>query len=102
MFKNVALNFPSSRAGPADNGSLAPASRLSKNSREQPPSKTLSVFHPPASKHANLSGRNIGKSTRYRTFYLDELHDLYDAENQLIKALPKMAGIHFGRIARRL
>jgi len=39
----------------------------------------------------NLSGRTIVKINSLQDLYLDELRDLYDAENQLIKALPKMA-----------
>lgn len=31
------------------------------------------------------------KENNLKELYLDELHDLFDAEQQLIKALPKMA-----------
>lgn len=33
----------------------------------------------------------MAKDNTFKGFFLDELRDLYDAENQLIKALPKMA-----------
>jgi ferritin-like metal-binding protein YciE len=38
-----------------------------------------------------LSGRNAVEIDSLRELYVEQLRDLYDAENQLIKALPKMA-----------
>jgi ferritin-like metal-binding protein YciE len=38
-----------------------------------------------------LSGRNAVEINSLRELYIDHLRDLYDAENQLIKALPRMA-----------
>ncbi|MGA7274779.1 MAG: DUF892 family protein, partial [Candidatus Udaeobacter sp.] len=39
-----------------------------------------------------LEGKTNGmKLDTLKTLYIDELRDLYNAENQLIKALPKMA-----------
>jgi ferritin-like metal-binding protein YciE len=38
-----------------------------------------------------LSGRNAVEINSLRELYVEHLRDLYDAENQLIKALPKMA-----------
>lgn len=32
------------------------------------------------------------KANSLRELYLEELQDLYDAENQIIRALPKMIG----------
>jgi len=34
-----------------------------------------------------------------KKLYVDELKDLYSAENQLVKALPKMASQNIGRAA---
>ena len=31
------------------------------------------------------------KSNAFKDLYIDELKDIYSAENQLLKALPKMA-----------
>jgi len=36
-------------------------------------------------------GKGIMKLDTLKTLYIDELRDLYNAENQLLKALPKMA-----------
>lgn len=58
---------------------------------DERPSKTLSVFESLASKNQNFSGRQIVKINSFEDLYIDQLRDLYDAENQLVKALPKMA-----------
>jgi ferritin-like metal-binding protein YciE len=44
----------------------------------------------PIAKHTELGGAFM-KSNRLMHLYIDELKDLYSAENQLVKALPKMA-----------
>jgi ferritin-like metal-binding protein YciE len=48
----------------------------------------LCIVHP---NRKNLSGRITVKISSLQELYVDELRDLYDAENQLTKALPKMA-----------
>jgi ferritin-like metal-binding protein YciE len=49
----------------------------------------------------SLSGEN--NAGRIKGAHIDELKDLYNAENQLVKALPKMAkAASFGRTAPRL
>ena len=40
--------------------------------------------------HPNITGLKV-KAETLQDLYLEQLKDLYDAENQLIKALPKMA-----------
>jgi ferritin-like metal-binding protein YciE len=39
----------------------------------------------------NLTKRKFMKEESLRELYIEELRDVYDAENQLLKALPKMA-----------
>jgi ferritin-like metal-binding protein YciE len=90
ILKKVALNFPPLEQGPAGNGPPAPASRL-QHGIAQPPSNSVSAFRLPASKHAKLFREAIVKINSLQDLYVDQLRDLYDAENQLIKALPKMA-----------
>src|SRR5579859_6989783 len=48
-------------------------------------------FHPVIQGVDFLSGRNTVEINSLRELYVEQLRDLYDAENQLIKALPKMA-----------
>lgn len=92
--KKVALNFPPLEQGPAgklgrrhlllalnplpvgpgetlENSERVPASRIQKTQKPFP--------------------EEIVKINSLQDLYVDELRDLYDAENQLIKALPKMA-----------
>jgi ferritin-like metal-binding protein YciE len=45
---------------------------------------------PSEEKKVNLIGRTTVKANSLRELYLGELRDLYDAEHQIIKALPKM------------
>jgi ferritin-like metal-binding protein YciE len=51
----------------------------------------VQIFLPLASKHSNFFWRIAVEINSLRELYVDQLRDLYDAENQLIKALPKMA-----------
>ena len=43
------------------------------------------------SQFRNRKGKDRMKLDTLKTLYIDELRDLYNAENQLVKALPKMA-----------
>src|SRR5581483_7932325 len=49
------------------------------------------VLRPSSKGSIFLSGRNTVEINSLRELYVEQLRDLYDAENQLIKALPKMA-----------
>ena len=50
-----------------------------------------SVPHEACIQEQNLSAEAIVSINSLQDLYLEQLHDLYDAENQLIKALPELA-----------
>jgi ferritin-like metal-binding protein YciE len=93
FFKKVALNFPPLEQGPtgiwaARHLLLASAdhARFRGDTRE-----SCKRFIAGASKKQIFSRRILVKINSLQDLYVDELRDLYDAENQLVKALPKMA-----------
>jgi ferritin-like metal-binding protein YciE len=59
------------------------------------PASLKNIFQvSPARQHFSLEfskGRNMMRKDSLRQLYIDELRDLYNAETQLVKALPKMA-----------
>src|SRR5205823_5866539 len=81
---------PPFRAG-AGTSEPAPASRLFSSTAIRQDSTPRYVL-PPASKQSIFPSWRIAvEINSLRELYIDQLRDLYDAENQLIKALPKMA-----------
>ena len=81
---------PPLEQGPVRNVEPAPASRhwlhsisffATRTAALSPPSKVSNFF----------PGRNAVEINSLRELYVEHLRDLYDAENQLIKALPRMA-----------
>jgi ferritin-like metal-binding protein YciE len=86
--------LPSSRAGAEwQLGRSAPASRLSGHPRFRGDTREnrKPLGFPRIQKRQIFSGRTFVKINSLQDLYVEELRDLYDAENQLVKALPKMA-----------
>jgi ferritin-like metal-binding protein YciE len=93
VFKKVALNFPPLEQGPA--GKWAVGTCFSPCVQPESAAGALEnsgrISACCIQKTQNFSGRLTVKINSLQELYVDELRDLYDAENQLTKALPKMA-----------
>jgi ferritin-like metal-binding protein YciE len=89
--KKVALNFPPLEQGPARQEAAGTCFSPPAHELRRHPRILRALFiclHPNTQ---NFSGRQIVKINSLHDLYVDQLRDLYDAENQLVKALPKMA-----------